>query len=121
MVKKRRSTRVACNEKVVFQYDGIFIEAKLLNISLIGALVQLNEDMSMQIGDQCRITIYLNILGITLHFSTEVRHSLNNQVGVEFLFLDSDSKIYLKSLLDFRTANPHLISEEFDFSLHHNE
>ena len=120
MDKERRFDRVACNEKVIVQYHEIIKEARLRNISINGALAQLNEDMLMQLGDQCLITICLNIFDITLHFRAEVRHSCKNEVGVKFLFLDSDTKNYLNSLLAFRTANPHLISEEFDNSLCHN-
>jgi len=116
MDKVRHFERVACNEKVIIHYNDIFMEARLRNISINGALVHLNEDMLMQLGEQCLITICLNIFDITLHFLAEVRHSRKNEAGVKFLFMDSDSKIYLKSLLAFRTANPQLISEEFDYS-----
>ena len=121
MKKKRRFVRVPCNEKVIVHYKDIFIEAKLHNISVNGALVHLNEDMLMQHGELCLITIYLNILDITLHFRAEIIHSHKNQVGVKFHFMDSDTKIYLRSLLAFRTANPQLISEEFDYSFYHND
>ena len=120
MDKERLFERVACNEKVIVHYNDIFKEARLRNISVNGALAHLNEDMLMQPGDQCLITICLNIFDITLHFRAEVRHSCKNEVGVKFLFMDSDTKNYLNSLLAFRTANPHLISEEFDNSLYHN-
>lgn len=120
MDKERRFERVTCNEKVIVHYKDIFMEGRLRNISVNGALVHLNEDLLMQLGEQCLITICLNIFDITLHFRAEVRHNRNNEVGVKFLFMDSDTKIYLNSLLAFRTANPQLISEEFDYSLHDN-
>lgn len=120
MDKERRFERVACNEKVIVHYNDTLMEAKLRNISINGALVHLNEDLSMPCGEQCLISICLNIFDITLHFRAEVRHSCNNEVGVMFLFMDSDTKIYLNSLLAFRTANPHLISEEFEISLYHS-
>jgi hypothetical protein len=120
MDKERRFERVACNEKVVVHYNDIFKEARLRNISINGALAHLNEDVLMQRGDQCLITICLNTFDLTLHFRAEVRHSCKNEVGVKFLFMDSDTKNYLNSLLAFRTANPHLISEEFDNSVYHD-
>jgi hypothetical protein len=109
MDKERRFERIACNEKVIVHYNDIFMEARLRNISINGALVHLNEDMLMQCGELCLITICLNIFDITLHFRAEVRHSSKNEVGVKFLFMDSDTKIYLNSLLAFRIANPQLI------------
>lgn len=117
---ERRFERVACNEKVIVNYNDLFMEARLQNISINGALVQLDEDKLIQCGEQCRITICLNIFDITLHFRAEVRHSCKNEVGVKFLFMDSDTKIYLNSLIAFRTANPQLISEEFDYSSYNN-
>jgi hypothetical protein len=120
MDKERRFERVACNEKVIVHYYDIFMEGRLRNISINGTLVHLNEDILMQLGEQCLITICLNIFDITLHFRAEVRHSRKNEVGVKFLYMDSDTKIYLNSLLAFRTANPQLISEEFDYSLYDN-
>jgi hypothetical protein len=120
MDKERRFERVACNEKVIVHYNDIFNEARLRNISINGALALLNDEISMQPGDQCLITICLNIFDITLHLRAEVRHSCRHEVGVKFLFMDSDTKNYLNSLLAFRTANPHLISEGFDNSSYHN-
>ena len=101
-------------------YMDHFMEGKLRNLSVNGALVQLENDMPMQPGVQCLITIHLNIFESTLHFLAEVRHSHGNAAGVKFLFMDSDTKIYLDSLLAFRTANQHLISEEYDYSSRYN-
>ena len=116
MESERRFERVPCNEMVIVHYNDIFMEARLLNISVNGALVHLNDEMSLKIDDKCLITICLSVLDNSLHFLAEVRHSQKNEVGVKFLFLDSDTKIYLNSLLAFRTANPRRISEEFDYS-----
>jgi hypothetical protein len=115
MGNERRFARVPCNEKVTLRYDGAYMGGRLRNISVNGALVQLNEEMSMQLGEQCLITICMKTFDINLHFLAEIRHSHNNEVGVVFLFIDSDTKSYLKSLLAFRTANPYLIAEEFDY------
>jgi len=112
---KRRFERIRCNEKVIVHYNDIYMGGRLRNISVNGALVQLDQEMSMQLGTQCMISICMNIFDITLHFIAEVRHSRKDEAGVEFRFMDIDSKIYLKSLLAFRTENPHLISKEFDF------
>jgi len=112
---KRHFERVQCNEKVIVHYNDIYMGGRLRNISVNGALVQLDEEMSMQLGTRCLISICMNIFDITLHFTAEVRHSYKNEAGVEFCFMDSDSKIYLKNLLAFRTENPHLISKEFDY------
>ena len=57
MDKERRFERVACNEKVILHYNEIIKEARLRNISINGALAHLDEDMLMQLGDQCLITI----------------------------------------------------------------
>ncbi len=115
MAKERRFERVPCNEKVMLRYDDTYMGGRLRNISVNGALVQLNEEMSMQLGKQCLITICMNIFDINLHFLAEIRHSHKDEAGVVFLFMDSDTKTYLTNLLSFRTANPHLISKEFDY------
>ncbi len=115
MGRERRFERVPCNEKVMLRYDDIYVGGRLRNISVNGALVQLNEEMSMQLGKQCMITICMNIFDISLHFLAEIRHSHKDEAGVVFLFMDSDTKTYLKYLLAFRTANPHLIAREFDY------
>lgn len=115
MGKERRFERVPCNEKVMLRYEDIYMDARLRNISTNGALVQLDEELSMQLGKQCMITIGMNIFGITLHFIAEIRHSEKAEAGVKFLFMDSDTENYLNSLLAFRTKNPHLISMEFDY------
>jgi hypothetical protein len=115
MGEGRRFERVPCNEKVMVRYDDMYMGGRLRNISDNGALVQLDNELPMKLGTECMISICLNIFDITLHFKAEVRHSLKDEAGVAFRFMDSDSKRYLKSLLAFRIENPHLISEAFNY------
>ncbi len=116
MGKKRLFERVPCNEKVMLRYEDTYMGGRLRNVSVNGALVQLNEEMPMQLGKRCLITICMHVFDIKLHFLAETRHSHKDEAGVKFLFMDSDTKIYLEYLLAFRTANPHLIAKEFEYT-----
>ena len=51
MHEKRRFNRVTCLEKLAVGFDGNIIRAELLDISLKGALVEFENDVTFQNGD----------------------------------------------------------------------
>jgi hypothetical protein len=120
MEEKRRFRRIACIEKVIFQCGEGVIEAEMLDISLKGALLELNDEAAISTGDKCRITLNLKDSDIFLQFLAELVHRRNNLVGVKFVHMDIDTLIHLRSLLEARTANPQQVMDEIAFLTNDN-
>jgi hypothetical protein len=116
MEEKRRFSRFACNENIIVQLSERRIEARILNISLKGALVVFDDDVSIQEGDKCKIKLKVTHPDtiISLTFASLVSHVRKNQVGVMFARMDIDTLIHLRNYLEARTANPQLVFDEFD-------
>jgi hypothetical protein len=115
MEEKRRFSRIACLEKAIVQCGEEIVEAEILDISLKGALLQLNDDADMSTGDKFQITLQLMDSDIVLQFLAELAHRRKNLMGVKFVHMDIDSFMHLRSLLEARTANPQQVMDEIPF------
>ncbi len=114
MVDKRHFSRIACSEKVIVKYSNNIVEAILMDISLKGALVLLPDNIFMHIGDNFLMTLSLQNSDVVLQFRTEVKHCRKNYIGAKFIYMDVDTFIHLKKLLEARTTNPESITDEFN-------
>lgn len=99
MEEKRRFIRVACKEKVLVELNNHMVSATLINISLNGALVEFENDMTFQQGDRWKIALPLVTSDITLRFGAEVFHRSDTMAGVKFVHTDLDTMIHLRSLI----------------------
>jgi c-di-GMP-binding flagellar brake protein YcgR len=115
MEDKRRFNRVTCEEKLLVCFDGSSARAQLLDISLKGALVEFENDVSFQLGDILDITLTLDNSDIVLQFESKVIHRNNNLAGVKFIRIDLDSMIHLRSFIEARTMDPEQVIREFDY------
>ena len=110
---KRRFTRIGCKMKALVQLDNLLIvEANILNISLKGALFELDDHCVFQNGDKWQLKFKLPDSDIGLQFKTEVIHSQKKMVGVKFVHIDIDTMIHLRSLMEGRTSNPEQVERE---------
>jgi hypothetical protein len=115
MEDKRRFNRVTCEEKLLVCFDGSSARAHLLDISLKGALVEFENDVSFQLGDILDITLTLDNSDIVLQFESKVIHRNNNLAGVKFIRIDLDSMIHLRSFIEARTMDPEQVIREFEY------
>ena len=115
MEDKRRFNRVTCEEKVLVSFDGSIVRAQLLDISLKGALVEFENDVTFQHGDILNITLSLDNSDIVLQFESKVMHLSNNVAGVKFIRIDLDSMIHLRSFIEARTMDPEQVVKEFEY------
>jgi c-di-GMP-binding flagellar brake protein YcgR len=115
MVERRQFNRVTCEEKVLINFDGSIIRAKLLDISLKGAMVEFENDVTFQHGDVFNITLSLDNSDIVLQFGSKVMHRSHNVVGVKFIHIDLDSMIHLRSFIEVRSPDPEQVAKEFEY------
>ncbi|RNC71332.1 MAG: PilZ domain-containing protein [Desulfuromonadales bacterium] len=95
-------------------------EAELVDVSLKGALLKLDEPLPYQRGDSCTVSIELAHSDITIVFDAEIAHLRGASVGVKLTTIDIDSMIHLRNLLELNTADPEQIRKELSF-LHAEE
>jgi len=117
MEDNRRFNRVKCEEKVLVGFEGSIASAQLLNISLRGALVEFDNNVTFQLGDILDITFPLDTSDILLQFEAKVMHRNNNVAGVKFIRIDLDSMIHLRSFIEARTMDPDQVLKEFEYFL----
>ncbi len=115
MEERRRFTRIVCNEKVLVGFGDITVKAKLLNVSINGALVEFENDFTSKPGDILKITLPLNNSNILLQFGSKVVHQRENLVGVKFIHFDLDTMIHLRSFIEARAKNLEGVAEEFAY------
>ena len=115
MGEKRRFDRVTCDENVFAVIDGSLFTAKLQNISLTGALIEFEDNVTLQHDDILDITFPLNNADIELQFGSKVRHVKSNIVGVKFIRIDLDTMTHLRSLIEARTADLEQVQNEFGY------
>jgi hypothetical protein len=115
MEEKRRFNRVTCEEKLLVGFDGNIIRAKLLDISLKGALVEFENVVTFRNGDILNITLSLDNSDVVLQFGSKVMHRSNNVAGVRIIHIDLDSMIHLRSYIEARTMDPEQVVKEFDY------
>jgi hypothetical protein len=115
MEEKRRFNRVTCEEMLLVRFDGSSTRAQLLDISLKGALVEFENEVSVQLGNILDITLTLDNSDIVLQFESKVIHRNNNVVGVKFIRIDLDSMIHLRSFIEARTMDPEQVIREFEY------
>ena len=114
-MEKRRFSRIKFEEKCVVECGGHFSEARLLNVSLKGALIEFDGEIVFRNGDCCRLSFNLGNPDFCLEFLVEVAHCSDRLAGVRFVDTDLNTMIHLRNLLEARTGDPMLMQRELDF------
>lgn len=117
MENKRRSKRVTCEERVLVGFDGSIVKAQLLDISIKGAFLEFENDVTFQHGDLLNITLLSDNSDVIIQIESEVMHRNNNLVGVKFINIDLNSIIHLRSFIDIRSMTMEQIAEETEYLL----
>jgi hypothetical protein len=114
-MEKRRFSRIEFEEKCVVEGGGNTIEARLLNVSLKGALIEFDGEIAFQMGERCRLSFNLGNADFYLEFMVEIVHCSDSLAGVRFVEADLNTMIHLRNLLEARTGDPLLVKRELDY------
>lgn len=115
MNEKRRFSRVPLKVICRLTHKEHSVYADLVDISLKGALVEVNDKLSLATGNTCFLNITLCSAEITLDFETEVVHMTDDLIGLRFDHMDVDTMIHLRTLLEANTGDPDRIRDELNF------
>jgi hypothetical protein len=111
--KQRRFTRVPFQVPAQLEIDGEKVPCSLLNVSLKGALVELDHGTAPAAGVSCSITIDLDPgSGARIRMDGDVAHRRGMQVGIRCDELDLESVQHLRRILEFNLGDEATVLRE---------
>lgn len=93
-------------------------ETRLLDISLMGALLQRPASYTPEPGNTCSVEIMLGPAGPLIAMHGSVVHQEQNHIGFHCEEIDIDSISHLRRLVELNLGNPALLERELS-ALHY--
>ncbi len=111
--KQRRFTRIPFRVPAQLEVGGGKLPCALVNVSLKGALVELEEGPAPAKGSTCAVTIDLDPgSGARIRMDGDVAHQRGLQVGVRCDELDLESVQHLRRILEFNVGDEAVVLRE---------
>ncbi len=117
MDDKRYFSRINFTAKSQIDIDDKVYSGELLDLSLRGALLKFEEQISAKMNDRCTLTINLHSSDIKLIFDAELVHIRENNLGFKFIREDVGTMTHLRNLLSLNVGDYDKITNELDFWL----
>lgn len=108
----RRFSRVLFNGPTLLTAAGQQLRGQLKDLSLKGALIQLEHHASLVTGSHYQLEIELNDSGLQLVMQVSVAHQHEDLVGLRCEKMDIDSVSHLRRLLELNLGDADLLSRE---------
>jgi hypothetical protein len=89
----------------------------LLDISLHGALVQAKNDIPIEMGDSCEVSIHLLESEITMLFEADLAHKHENRFGFKFTGGDTETITHLRRLMELNIGSSEVLDREISLWL----
>ena len=109
--ERRQFLRSAFHADVDIASAGRVYPARLLDLSLKGALVEQDGAWPVQVGQTCRFRLEL-VPGTAIMMDTTVAHVRDSQVGLQCDHIDLDSITHLRRLVELNAGAPDLLERE---------
>ena len=117
MSEKRYFKRVDFPAEVQLLSDDSTLHGMLQDISLQGALINIQDPGNLKIGYQVTIRIYISSSDIVLITEADVIHQQNKNFGFKFQHIDVESIGHLRRLLELNLGSSEEITNELEFIL----
>ncbi len=108
----RRFSRVLFSGPVQLKNNEALYTGQLHDLSLKGALLQLDASSELQLGQRFQLQFQLNESGLDLSMDVTVAHLHGSSVGVRCDKIDIDSASHLRRLLELNLGDADLLSRE---------
>ena len=105
-MQQRWFHRVLFTAKSVVTLDDVIFKGQVENISLNGALISFENDITVNRGDKCFLTIYPDGESQPIRIIAEVVRFLRNMIGIKFVAIDAETQFCLYELVSRVTAEP---------------
>lgn len=122
MIEKRNFTRIAFDAGARLIRGENDWPAKLLDISLKGALLEQPENCDLEADDPVSVYLLLSDEETEIRMEGHVAHLDDNRVGIACDHMDVDSASHLRRIVELNTGNEALLEREIEalvnFSAH---
>ena len=113
-MQQRWFHRVLFTAKSDITFDDVISKGQLENISLNGALVSFEKEITVKRGDKCFLAIYPEGESQPIRIIAEVVRFLRNMVGLKFVAIDAETQLRLFELVKRVTTEPEKMNAESD-------
>ena len=117
MDERRKFQRVPFATEAEIDFDKTKYKGDLLDISLLGALVEGKGDIPLKKGSHCQLSIHLLDSEITMQFDATIVHRHENKVGFRFTSEDTETITHLRRLLELNIGSSEVLDKEISFWL----
>lgn len=117
MREQRNFPRMPFPCRIELLYCGRSYPGQIENLSMNGALVQLDDDLSVPVGHLCVLCLDLVGDGETmapLHLGAEAIHGAPNLVGIRFVACDDEIRRRLLLLMERLQSEPDRLEHDLD-------
>ena len=114
-MEKRRFSRTPFFTSGSLLVESQGLECVIRNLSLKGALVQLNESVQVGLGTPVTLSFLLNGEDMAISAQGTCVHLEDSDVGIRFTSMDLDSLTHLRRLMELNTADAESINRELGF------
>ncbi|MBU3914747.1 PilZ domain-containing protein [bacterium] len=116
MQKNRRNfSRIKFDSMVYIRNKDQRIEARLIDISLKGALVSVNANIVIAEKDKCIFEFHLNESEIILNVPSLLVYLKDDNLGLKFENIELESMVHLRRLVELNIGDPDIIQQELFF------
>ncbi|MDX2472031.1 MAG: PilZ domain-containing protein [SAR324 cluster bacterium] len=117
--ERRNYSRVKFDAELAIIFGDHELTSRLLDISLKGALVELEGAASVDKGTHCKIQIKLNGNNLVMDFEGEAVFVKDSHVGFEFVNIELESLTHLRRLVELNVGDSDKVKNELFFLATH--
>jgi len=110
--ERRQFTRFPFDGQISFSHDGKEFEAKLVDISLKGALVELDNNWDLGRADNIDFSLLLNEQSLNIEFQGNIVHIEDKRIGISVEHIEIESASHLKRLVELNLGDSLLLARE---------
>jgi hypothetical protein len=110
--ERRNFSRIALDRLASLEVGGVSTACELVDISLRGALVRVPAKLRADAGQECTLTIQLDLGAVLIRMRGAVAHRADRTVGVRCTDIDLDCIAHLRRLLEVNLGDDRLLRRE---------
>ncbi len=112
--ERRQFTRFPFDGQVTFALKNELYQAKLIDISLQGALIETKEEWILGQAEDISFQLSLSDHSVEIEFKGNIVHIEGKQVGVSCEHIDIESASHLKRLVELNLGDSLLLARELN-------
>ncbi|PCI29789.1 MAG: hypothetical protein COB67_03320 [SAR324 cluster bacterium] len=113
---RRHFSRVKFKARIILKKDHRIQEAHLLDISLKGALVEIDREFDLSQNEMCTFEFHLNEADLILPIEAKLIYQQEaHHLGFRFCEMELDTLTHLRRLIELNIGNAELVQKELFF------